>query len=166
MTSPQGKSFQEDMPGNICFGCGKDNHDGLQLDSYWLDRASLETVCVWHSQPKYQGWEGLLNGGVLASLVDCHCMGTAIAVAYAKEGRDMHSQPVYRYATGTMNIKYLLPTPNDVPIELRAKAVEVKERKVVLQCDVWAAGKKTAEADVVAVKVYDSRQPESSSFVK
>ena len=56
--------FQNHMPGNVCFGCGKENHQGLKISSYW---EGFESVCIWESQEKYQGWKGILNGGILAT---------------------------------------------------------------------------------------------------
>ena len=158
------KSIQEYMVGNVCFGCGKENHDGLQIDSYWQD--DNETVCVWQSEPKYQGWKGILNGGILASLIDCHCMGTALAATYHSEGRRLDTEPTYHYATGTMSIKYLLPTSNDKPIELRAKAVEIKGKKVTVHCNVWSEGRKTAEAEVIAIRVFDSSKKTDTPFAR
>lgn len=66
-----------------------------------------------------------MNGGIIAIMVDCHCMSTAIAYACRMEGRSLDSKPIYRYATGTLTIKYLQPTPND-KVELRARVVAVK----------------------------------------
>ena len=153
--------FQDHMPENVCFGCGQ-NHDGLQIKSYWEGE---EAVCHWQSQEKYHGWAKLLNGGIMATLIDCHCMGTAIAHAYKLEGRDLDSKPIYRYATGTLTVKYLKPTPND-KVELRAQVVEVKGRKTVLKCSLLANGEVTAEADVVAIRVYDSSKDEGGSAFK
>lgn len=158
------KSIQDYMTGNVCFGCGKDNHDGLQIDSYWQEND--EIVCIWHSQTKYQGWKGILNGGILASLIDCHCMGAAMAAVYKSENRGLDSQPVYRYATGTLSIRYMRPTPNDKAIELRAKILEIKGKKVTIHCDVWVDGKKTAEANVIAIKVFDSSKESDSPFAE
>ncbi|WP_258102996.1 PaaI family thioesterase [Marinoscillum sp. MHG1-6] len=154
--------FQDHMPENVCFGCGK-NHDGLQIKSYWEGE---ESVCRWDSEEKYHGWANLLNGGILATLVDCHCMGTAIAHAYRLEERDMDSKPVYRYATGTLTVKYLQPTPNDITIELRAKVIEVKGRKTVMECRVFSDGIQTAQADVVAIRVFDSSESQSENPFK
>jgi len=145
--------FQHHMPDNVCFGCGTANPDGLQIKSYW---EGPEAVCHWDSQEKYHGWSGILNGGVLATLIDCHCMGTAMAAAYQAEGRALDSAPVYRYATGTLNIRYLKPTPN-THIELRATVKEIKGRKTTLHCKVFAEGQQTAEAEVIAIRVADSR---------
>lgn len=146
--------FQHHMPDNVCFGCGTANPDGLQIKSFWEGE---EAVCYWDSQEKYHGWAGILNGGVLATLIDCHCMGTAMAAAYRAEGRGLDSKPVYRYATGTLTVRYLKPTPN-TRIELRATVQEIKGRKTTLQCKVFAEASQTAEATVVALRVADSSQ--------
>lgn len=152
--------FQSHMPENVCFGCGH-NHDGLQIKSYWDGE---ESVCDWQSQEKYHGWRNLMNGGIIATLIDCHCMCTAMADAYRKEERMLDSEPEYRYATGTLSVKYLKPTPN-TKVQLRAKVVEVKGRKTILQCDLFSeSGEKTAEANVIAIRVFDSSENTDSVF--
>ncbi len=153
--------IQDYMPGNVCFGCGRDNHDGLKISSYWEGE---EAVCIWNSEEKYQGWKGIMNGGVLATLIDCHTMGTAMSAAYRAEGRTMDSQPEYRYATGTITVKYLKPTSNLHPVELRARVSEIKGRKTVVLCDTYSNGEKTAESEVVAIRVFDSSRGEKSVF--
>ena len=152
--------FQNHMPGNVCFGCGTHNPDGLQIKSFW---EGDEAICEWTSKEKYHGWPNLLNGGIIATVIDCHCMGTAMAHAYKLENRSLDSMPEYRYATGTLTVKYLKPTPNDQPLMLRARIVEVKGRKTVLKCDVFVDGLKTVEADVTAIRVYDSSQPQTEN---
>ena len=68
----------------------------------------------------------------------------------------LDSHPVYRYATGTLSIKYVRPTPN-THVELRARVVEVKGRKTVMTCDFLSDKKEiTASAEVTAIRVYDS----------
>lgn len=153
--------FQDHMPGNICFGCGIDNPDGLQIKSYW---EGDEAICIWESEEKYQGWKALMNGGILATLIDCHCMGTAMAAAYKAENRALGSEPEYRYATGTINVKYLKPTPNDKPITLRTKVLEIKGKKVVMSCDSYVDGIKTAESSVIAIRVFDNSKGHGGVF--
>jgi acyl-coenzyme A thioesterase PaaI-like protein len=147
------KYFQDFMPENVCFGCGTLNKDGLQIKSYWENDIS---VCIWMPEEKYHGWSDLLNGGIIATLIDCHCMGTAMADAYKRENRNLDSEPIYRYATGTLNIKYLKPTSNNYPVLIKAKVIEVKGKKTVLKCDLYSQDIKTVEAEVVAIRVYDS----------
>ena len=153
--------FQDYMKGNVCFGCGIDNPDGLQIKSYWEND---ESVCRWTSQTKYHGWEKVMNGGVLATLIDCHCMGTAMAAAYQAEGRDLGSDPQYRYATAEISVRYLKPTPNDRPIELRAKVVKIKGRRTWLTCEVFVDDIKTAEAEANGVRVFEGSAKEGSIF--
>ena len=156
----ESKYFQDHMPENVCFGCGS-NHDGLQIKSYWEGE---EAVCRWTSAEKYHGWSNLMNGGIMATLIDCHCMGTAMADAYSREGRSLDSEPEYRYATGTLSVRYMRPTPNS-EVELRARVVEVKGRKTVLKCDFYAAnGEKTAEADVIAIRVFEGGKDADNLF--
>jgi acyl-coenzyme A thioesterase PaaI-like protein len=146
---------QEYMGENVCFGCGSHNPDGLQIKSFWENDVC---ICDWTSEEKYNGWRNLLNGGILATLIDCHTMATATSYAYMSEQRKWDTEPTYRYATGTLTVKYLKPTPNNLPIQLRAKVQEVKGKKTTVQCGVWCDGMQTAEAVVIAIRVYDSSQ--------
>ena len=153
--------FQDHMPANVCFGCGIENQNGLHIRSYWEGE---ESICVWESEPRYQGWVKIMNGGVLATIVDCHCMGTAMAAAYREEGRALGSEPYYRYATASIKIDYLKPTSNDRPVMLRAQIVEIKGRKTNLTCQAYSEGVMTARAEVVAVRVFEGEQERGSSF--
>ena len=154
--------FQNHMPENVCFGCGIHNHDGLQIKSYWENEESL---CNWFPEKKYFGWSDLLNGGIIATLIDCHCMCTAMAYAYKEEGRSLDSKPIYRYATGTLNIKYLKPTSGLHQLQLKARVLETKGRKTILTCELVSQGVQTVIADVVAIRVYDdSFQEQNNPF--
>ena len=153
--------FQDHMPGNICFGCGKDNHEGLQIKSYWEGDTA---VCIWNSEEKYQGWKGVLYGGVLASLIDCHSMCTAMAAQYRHEGRSLDTEPIYRYATGTLTVKYLKPTLNNYPVILRAKATIHSPKKIEIDCQAYSNDELTAEAKVIGIKVFDSSRDNKGIF--
>lgn len=155
--------FQDVMPGNVCFGCGNDNHDGLKIKSYWQGD---ESVCFWNSKEKYHGWSNLMNGGIIASIIDCHCMGTAMAHAYREENRPLNSLPEYRYATGTISVKYMTSTSNNHQVELRARVIKVKGKKTVLKCDLFSQGIKTVEAEVTAIRVFDSSKKEENNKFK
>jgi len=155
------KYFQDHMPNNTCFGCGSKNHEGLQIKSYWDGE---EAVCKWNSEEKYHGWKNILNGGVLATLIDCHTMCTAAAYAYKSEGRSYGSAPDYKYATGTLTVKYLKPTSNNSLLELRARVTEQRGKVTTVACDEYSEGIKTAEATVIAIRVFDSSKENNSVF--
>lgn len=162
-TSPS-PFFQDHMPGNVCFGCGQDNPDGLHIHSFWDGDTA---ICHWTPEKKYWGWVNVMNGGIIATLIDCHCMGTALAEAYRSENRSLDTEPVYRYATGTLNVKYLKPTPGDKELEIKARVIEVKGRKTTLEAEVWSGDLLTATAEVIALRVVDTSQStEGNPFVE
>ena len=156
--------FQKYMPGDVCFGCGQSNPDGLQIRSYWEND---ECVCVWQADKKHQGWPNLTCGGIVATLIDCHCMASAMATAIRNENRELGSQPEYRFATGTLHIKYLKPTPIASPLILKAKVTHIRDNRIyTLHCDLFAENEKTVEAEVTAFLVYQSNQgePKNKAF--
>ncbi len=152
--------FQDYMPGNICFGCGTHNAKGLHIRSFWDGEIA---ACLWHPQPHHEGWAALTCGGIIATIVDCHCIATAMATAVKNESRALDSEPHYLFATGSMNITYLKPTPIDAALRLEAQVKQIKnERKYTIACHVLADGDKTATADVVVLLVYRSDKPEQA----
>ena len=145
------KAFQEYYPENLshCYGCGRLNEHGLQIKSYWDGE---ETVCIFHTQPYHMAIPGYVYGGLIASLIDCHCTGTAAAAAYRAEGRAMGTEPALRFLTASLHVDYLYPTPLGVPLEVRGTIREIKSRKVVVSATVSAEGQVCARGEVVAVK--------------
>jgi acyl-coenzyme A thioesterase PaaI-like protein len=96
---------------------------------------------------------GVVYGGLLASLIDCHAVGTAAAARYAADDREVGSEPVLRYVTGLLQVSFKAPTPMGGPLTLRAWPVEVGERKVVVDAEVIADGQVTVTGHVIAVRL-------------
>ena len=145
------KSFQDQMGGNHCWGCGPDNEQGLQIKSFWDGE---ESVCTWTPSAHHMaGPEHVLNGGIIATLIDCHSIFTSIAAAYRAEGREIGTGEYIWYATGGLNVRYSAPTPIDKPVTLRARITEMTDRKTVLEVSLTSEGKETATGEVVAVRV-------------
>jgi acyl-coenzyme A thioesterase PaaI-like protein len=146
------KAFQEYYPNVLahCYGCGRLNEHGHQIKSYW---AGEESVCHFAPEPHHIAVPGYVYGGMLASLIDCHGTGTAAAAAYRAEGRDMVSQPPFRFLTASLRVDYLKPTPLGVTLEIRGKVKEAKGRKVVIEEWILANGVVTVRGEVVAVQV-------------
>lgn len=150
-STPSPGSIQEAIPNNYCWGCGTLNPEGLHIHSHFEGATS---VCVHVPDDAFMaGPTHVLNGGILATLVDCHCVCTAIADAYRAEGRAVGEPPEIWYATANLSLDYRRPTPLGGPITLRAGIVERSARKRVLRCRVEAAGERTVDATVVAVRV-------------
>ena len=152
------KAVQDYYPDalNHCYGCGRLNEHGLQLKTYWDGE---EAVAVFHPRPYHTSFPGYVYGGLIASIVDCHSIGTAAAAAYHKEGREMGSDPALRFVTASLKVEYVHPTPLAFPLELRGKAEEVSTRKVLVNTTVSANGKVCAKAQVLAVKMPEHLKP-------
>jgi acyl-coenzyme A thioesterase PaaI-like protein len=145
------KAIQDQIPDNHCYGCGPANPAGLQIKSYWDGRQS---TCTYQPRPEQcAGPTGFVYGGTIASLIDCHCVGTAIAVQYERAGRPIGSGEPIWCVTARLTVDYLRPTPMGRPVELSATVVEAGERKTVLACTVRSGGEVTARGEVLAVRV-------------
>jgi acyl-coenzyme A thioesterase PaaI-like protein len=141
-------AFQDQYPDDYahCFGCGRLNHQGHHLKSYWDGE---ETVCRYTPDPKYTGgFPDYLYGGLLASLMDCHGAGTAAAAKAKEDGK-----PISRFVTASLKVDYLAPTPINTELEVRGKIVEVKGRKVIVDLTLSAAGTICAKGTVVYVQI-------------
>ena len=148
------KAFQDYYPDHLsyCYGCGRLNEHGLQIKSYWADDGE-ETVCHFTPRPYHTAIPGYVYGGLIASLIDCHCTGTAAAASYRAEGRAMDTEPPFRFVTASLRVDYLRPTPLGVSLEIRAKVAELKGRKVVMAATLSADGQLCAKGEMVAVQM-------------
>lgn len=147
-------AFQDSMKDNFCWGCGADNPDGLHLKSEWDGDRSTGR---WSPSPQYAaGPRHFLNGGVIATLLDCHGVCTAIADAYRRAAREIGSDPDIWHATTSMEIRYLRPTPIDVPLVLHGTISAVGDNGTTVECVLEAAGKERATARVMSIQVPDS----------
>lgn len=139
-----------------CWGCGRNNPDGLQLKSFW---DGDEAVAHFKPESYFTGHKGVLNGGIIATLMDCHCMGLAMAHAHRAEGREIGSQPLITYVTASLKVDYLKPTPlTDQPVELRARVQKIDGRKTWMTCSLHAAGVETARGEVLGVRIAEPPQ--------
>jgi hypothetical protein len=42
-----------------------------------MNREQRRVVAEWKPEKKYEAFEGVLNGGIIGTLLDCHCNWTA-----------------------------------------------------------------------------------------
>jgi len=106
------KSIQETYAPNMaCFGCGPANEKGLHIRSF---AHGEEVVAEWQPQTQYEAFPGMLSGGIIGTLLDCHCNWTAAWHLMNKAGLDHPPCTV----TAEYSIKLLRPTPTDRPVKL------------------------------------------------
>ena len=150
-------AMQDRLHDNFCFGCGADNPDGLQLKSDWAPSDPERMVGTWRPEPRHAaGPRHVLNGGIIATLLDCQGVCTAIADAYRREDREIGIAPDIWYATASMSVDYLRPARIDELALLDARVVAVDDRYTTVECELLSDGKPRARATVRAVRVPDS----------
>ncbi len=149
-----GDAFQDLMPFNHCWGCGADNPAGLRLKSRWSADDPEVAIATFRPRPEHMaGPRHVLNGGIIATILDCHSVCTSVADAYRREGRAIGRGDTIWFATGSLDVRFLAPVPVDAAVELRARVVEHRERKTGLDCTLAAADDICARAAVTAVRV-------------
>ena len=142
------KSVQERFaPQNACFGCGPANKKGLKIRSF--DEQG-EFVARWRPEPHHEAFPGVLNGGIIGSLLDCHANWCA-AIHLMKQG-GMDTPPCT--VTANYSIKLLKPTPTDREIVLRANVTESSEHRAVVEATLEVGGEvcDTCRGTFVAVQ--------------
>ena len=125
---------------SICFGCGPANPDGLRLRSFPAGDDGHEVVAEWTPGPNHRSFPGILNGGIIGTLLDCQC--NWCAAHYFMRTRGLDHPPVTVTAEYTVRLRK--PTPSDAPVQLRARIAEAGERKVVVEAELLSGGERTA----------------------
>ncbi|MFX1323604.1 MAG: PaaI family thioesterase [Promethearchaeota archaeon] len=150
MKNIKSEAFQDRWPEAAanCWGCGRNNEHGLKIKSYW---EGDEAVCVWEPKDYHIAIPGFLNGGIIASIIDCHCLNAANA-AYIKESGQKMEDAASGYLTGMLNVKYLRPTPVK-QVTLRAKIVEKGEKKIKVLCDLYSDDQLCVTGGITAVRL-------------
>ncbi|HET6724972.1 MAG TPA: PaaI family thioesterase [Gammaproteobacteria bacterium] len=134
-------------PHNACFGCGPSNPKGLQIKSF---PESDQVVADWRPEPHHEAFPGVLNGGIIGSLLDCHSNWTAAWSLMNRAGADRPPCTV----TADYSIKLLRPTPTDQTIHLRAWVVDIADDRATIDAELSAGGKvcATCRGTFMAVK--------------
>ena len=134
-----------------CFGCGRYNDAGHQIKTY---AAGNTTVTRHIPAPYYTGAGNFAYGGIIASLIDCHSAASASIFWLAMRGDHVGDVPAPRFVTARLEIDYLAPTPLGL-VELRGKAEELGDRKIVVTTDLIADDATTARGRAILVRVRD-----------
>ena len=53
--------------GYNCFGCAPDNPIGLHMEFF---EEGDNILCFWRPQDHFEGWVGVLHGGIISTLID------------------------------------------------------------------------------------------------
>ncbi|NOZ12522.1 MAG: PaaI family thioesterase [Acidobacteria bacterium] len=145
------RSFlQDELPkgsgARVCFGCGADNVHGLRIKS-WAEKGKC--LCRFHPEPHHTAFPGVVNGGVIATVLDCHGIWTAVAYYREKYGKAV------MFVTRKLTVEYLKPTPLGPELILEGRAVREGGRSVTVELEMRAGNEVTARAELVGVRLED-----------
>lgn len=132
-----------DLP---CFGCGPANERGLQLKSHADDDGLVRaTFTPW---PEHDNGLGYLNGGIIATVLDCHSAAAVTHEAYERGWPPLPGAAL-PYVTSGLEVRYLRPAPLTEPVSLVARVSEASESAIT--AEVWLEwdGKERAAASAV-----------------
>lgn len=117
-----------------CFGCSPGNEHGLQL-RFWED--GDEVVARWQPQKAYEGWIGVLHGGIQATLMD-EAAAWLVFVQLKTSG-----------VTTALNVSYLKPAYIlKGEITIRARLLSMEKRLATIECTLFdGAGEACAKAE-------------------
>ena len=141
-------SIQETFAPNLaCFGCGPANSKGLHVRSF---PDGDEVIAEWEPAPEYEAYNGMLNGGIIGTLLDCHCNWAAAWHLMQKTGADKPPCTV----TAEYTITLLRPTPTAQRLTLVARVVESTDNRAIIEGELIAHDKvcATCRGTFVAVK--------------
>jgi acyl-coenzyme A thioesterase PaaI-like protein len=126
-----------------CFACGLANPIGLKLKFY--ETAPGEVTVDHIVSDDYQGYPGVVHGGVVAAMLD--------EVA----GRtQMGGDPPRFMFTARLNIRYRQNVPTGQPLRMIGRAGKVKKRTATASAQLFGPdGSLLAEAEALLVNVPD-----------
>ena len=132
-----------------CFGCGSDNEIGIQLDGFEVDGSLVTAPFV--PRPQFAGFEGIIHGGVLATVLDEISAWSA-----------MLTEGVFVF-TATLDIRYQKKATVDEVFTLTATVTERRGRRLSIEAKVLSGTVTVAQSQGLFVVAKEIRQAEAIS---
>jgi acyl-coenzyme A thioesterase PaaI-like protein len=125
-------------PHSACFGCGPANPQGLRVKSRAAEDG--EVIATWTPAAHHEAFPGMVGGGIIGTLLDCHANWTAAWHLMRRSGATHPPCTV----TAEFSVQLRRPTPSGGPLTLRARPVDVREDRAVVEARLEAADETTA----------------------
>jgi uncharacterized protein (TIGR00369 family) len=121
-----------------CFVCGIDNPDGLRIE--WKIE-EFSTTAEFIPDQKYQGWKGMLHGGIIATLLD-EAMTRLASIVYGGA------------VTAEMTVRYVSPAPIGETLLVKGEIMEESRKLVKMRASLRdISGKIVAHATGKVIKL-------------
>jgi uncharacterized protein (TIGR00369 family) len=126
-----------------CFVCGVENDSGLQMRFFETDTNPVEVVAEYNVPERFQGYPGIVHGGIVAAMLDEVTSRTVF-----------RGDPLRYVVTVKLSIRYRKPVPISTPLRLIGRVVEDKGKVIVVAGEIYdPKGKLLAEAETVLAVV-------------
>ena len=133
-------------PKSICFGCGPANEKGLRIDS----KRSEKGLELWFTpSEEHQAFPGMVNGGIIGTLLDCHGNWVAAIALMDSHGEDHPPCTV----TASYSVQLRRPTPANTPLHVTGEVLELMEDRARVSMQLVADGKLCAKGEGLFVSV-------------
>jgi len=140
-------SVQEEYaPNSICFGCGPANKKGLRIKSF-RNNEGLELE--FETSEEHQAFPGIINGGIIGTLLDCHGNWVAAIALMDKSGGKFPPCTV----TASYSIKLKRPTPLNSKLLIQGRVVEIDTKSVKVELILKADEKVCATGEGLFVAI-------------
>jgi uncharacterized protein (TIGR00369 family) len=129
---------------HFCFVCGSRNPDGLRIAFEYPEKGLCRSVFT--PPRKFQGWSGILHGGIIATLLD-----EALAHAAGGAERSIAGEGA---VTAELSVRFIKPVRIGEPAFLEGRVVAENGR--VIECASWlrdAEGRDLAAATGKLIKL-------------
>jgi len=137
---------REYAPNSICYGCGPANKKGLRIDSHRCEEG-LEMRFM--PNEEHQAFPGMINGGIIGTLLDCH--GNWAAAVAIMDNLGLSEPPCT--VTASYSIKLRRPTPYGTELHILAQVDELLEDRANVSMTLTAKGKVCATGTGLFVSV-------------
>lgn len=139
----------EGTPGRDCFGCGADNPHGLHFKSCMEGDIAVSRFTP---EPYHIAFPGIVNGGIIATLIDCHGIWASIGYYILHHKPEAIDRPDVMYVTRKLTIEYLKPTPMGELI-LRGRVIKEGARSSTAQVELFSKDQLCVTGEVVGVRL-------------
>jgi acyl-coenzyme A thioesterase PaaI-like protein len=138
---------REYAPSSICFGCGPANEQGLQIDSHRIENG---LILRYTPEEHHQAFPGMINGGIIGTLLDCHGNWTAAVALMDAQGTEEPPCTV----TASYSVQLRRPTPLNTELVVTSQVETLQDDRAEISLKLEANGKvcATGKGLFVAVK--------------
>ena len=120
-----------------CFVCGSKNPLGLNA-KLEIDRKAQRAECKLSVPAEFQGWEGIVHGGIISALLDEVCVYAGMTVADS-------------VVTGELKTRFRYPLPVEKVVTVCAQVVKQVRRTVLVKAKLSMEGVVLAHAEAKLV---------------